>query len=305
LKEQDMARPTIAVVTKNRTNPAYGGALAGATRAAARYGAAIAYFAPETPDDIAEQAAILETAIGGGYDAIALMPAHETALDPTLDRIAAAGIPLVFVVNRPKHARGVTFIGADNRKLAAAIAARLFAHLGGSGDVAIVDGHPDSTTTPERHDGFFAATAEFPGIRILEARSGLYQRAPARDVMRALLDRYPRIDGVVVANDLMALGAIDALREAGRRMPLVSINGTPDAVAAIKAGDMLASACFDTLAFGSIAVEAALRHRRGDAVPAEILLPAAIIDAKNAAAWDKPYEQRDCASWDAVVSGGK
>jgi ribose transport system substrate-binding protein len=88
-------------------------------------------------------------------------------------------------------------------------------------------------------------------------------------------------------------------------VPLVSINGTPDAVAAIKAGDMLASACFDTLAFGSIAVEAALRHRLGDAVPAEILLPAAIVDAENAAAWDKPYEQRDCASWDAVVSGGK
>jgi ribose transport system substrate-binding protein len=171
--------------------------------------------------------------------------------------------------------------------------------------VAIVDGHPDSTTTPERHDGFFAAAAAFPGIRILEARSGLYQRAPAHDVMRAMLDRHPRIDGVVVANDLMALGAIDALRGAGRRVPLVSINGTPDAVAAIKAGTMLASACFDTLAFGSLAAEAALRHRRGDAVPAEILLPAAIIDADNAAAWDKPYERRDCASWEAIVSGGK
>ncbi len=222
-----IAAPRLAVVTKNRTNPAYGGALVGAKRSAARYGASLDYFAPETPDDIDEQAALLEKVIAGRYDAVIVMPAHESALDPTLDKVDAAGIPVIFVVTRPKRRRGVTFISSDDKALARATAANLFDHLGGRGDVVVIDGHPNSTTTPDRHAGFMAAIADYPGIRLLDARSGGYQRQPAHDVMRALLDRHPKIDGIVVANDLMALGVIDALHETGRRIPLVSINGTP------------------------------------------------------------------------------
>lgn len=296
------AAPRIAVVTKNRTNPAYGGALVGAQRSAARHGAVLDYFAPETPDDIDEQAALLDQVIAGGYDALIVMPAHESALDPTFDRVDAAGIPILFVVTRPKRRRGVTFVSSDDRTLARATAAHLFDHIGGTGDVVVIDGHPHSTTSPDRHAGFMAAIADDPGIRLLEAQSGGYQRQPAHEVMRALLDRHPRIDGIVVANDLMALGVIDALHETGRRIPLVSINGTPDAIAAIKAGEMLSSTEFSTLGFGVIAGEAAARHLRGESVPAEIMLPTRLIDIDNVAAWDKPYEDREAVSWDDVVA---
>ena len=297
-----MAGPRLAVVTKNRTNPAYGGALVGAKRSAARYGASLDYFAPEMPDDVDEQAALLDRVIAGGYDALIVMPAHELALDPALDRVEAAGIPIFFVVTRPTRRRGVTFVSSDDRSLARATAANLFDHLGGGGDVVVIDGHPHSTTSPDRHTGFMAAIADYPGIRLLEARSGGYQRQPAHDVMRALLDRHRRIDGIVCANDLMALGVIDALHETGRRIPLVSINGTPDAIAAIKAGDMLSTTEFSTLGFGVIAGEAAARHLQGESVPAEILLPTQLIDIDNVAAWDKPYEARDGVAWDDVVA---
>jgi ribose transport system substrate-binding protein len=294
--------PRIAVVTKNRTNPAYGGALVGAKRSATRHGAAIDYFAPETPDDIDEQAALLERVIEGGYDALVVMPAHESALDPVFDRIEAAGIPVVFVVTRPKRPRGITFISSDDRALAFATAAHLFDHIGGKGDIVVIDGHPNSTTTPDRHAGFMAALDAYPGIRLLCAESGGYQRQPAYDVMCGMLERFPKIDGIVCANDLMALGIIDALHETGRRIPLVSINGTPDAIAAIKAGDMLSTTEFSTLGFGVIAGEAAARHLRGERIPAEIMLPTRIITADNVAAWDKPYEDRDSVFWDDVVA---
>jgi ribose transport system substrate-binding protein len=296
-------RPRIAVVTKNRTNPAYGGALEGAKRSAVRHGADIDYFAPMKPDDVAEQAALLEEkVIPGGYDAIVLMPAHESALDPTLDKMDAAGIPVVFVVTKPKRPRGITFISSDDVALARATAAHLFDHIGGKGKVVVIDGHPNSTTTPDRHAGFMAAVEDYPGIALLEAKSGEYQRRPACDMMRGMLDRHPAIDGIVVANDLMALGVIDALHEAGRRIPLVSINGTPDAIAAIKAGDMLSTTSFSTLGFGVMAGEAAARHLRGEKIPKQIMLPTEIIDAGNVAAWDKPYEERDSLSWDDVVT---
>lgn len=295
------ANTTVAVVTKNRTNPAYGGALVGATRVAARHGIALDYFAPETPDDVDEQAAILQTVARGIYAAVIVMPAHESAIDPALDSIEAAGVPLIFVVTRPKRPRGITFISSDDRVLARATAARLFDHLGGDGRVVVLDGHPNSTTTPDRHAGFMDAVADHPGIDVLEMQSGRYQQQPAHDVMRAMLDRHAHIDGIVVANDLMALGVIDALKAAGRPIPLVSINGTPDAIAAIKAGDMLCSTEFSTLGFGTLAAEAAIRHLRGDPVPREIMLPTAIIDASNVTAWDKPYAERDCPRWEDVV----
>jgi ABC-type sugar transport system substrate-binding protein len=291
----------LAVVTKNRTNPAYGGALVGATRIADAHGATIDYYAPETPDSIPEQIALLKEAAAGDYDAMLVMPAHESDLDDTLAQIMADGTPIVFVVTRPKRVKGITFVSSDDRTLAAATAKHLFDHLGGSGKIVIIDGHPNSTTTPDRHAGFLKTAADYPKIEILEMQTGEYQSAPAHAVMRTLLDRYPESDGIVSANDLMSVGIIDALHETGRRIPLVSINGTPDAIAAIKAGDMLSTTEFSTLGFGAVAAEAALRHIAGKPVPDEIMLPTQIITAENIAAWDKPYEERTGLTWADVV----
>ncbi len=102
---------------------------------------------------------------------------------------------------------------------------------------------------------------------------------------------------MLVANDLMAMGVIDALAESGRTFPIASVNGTPEAVAAIKAGTMLATASFNTLAFGALSVEAAARYLRGESVPRQIILPTAIIDRRNVGDWDKPYEERPVPSW--------
>ncbi|MEQ8395980.1 sugar ABC transporter substrate-binding protein [Thalassobaculum sp.] len=290
------------MITKNRTNPAYGGALLGASRSAARYGATVRHCAPSVPDDIAEQAALVEQAVAEGPSAIVLLPAHETGLNGAIARAEQAGIPLVLIVSKPTAGRWVSFVGADNVALAATLARSLFDHLGGQASIAIMDGHPDSITTPERHAGFLTAAAEYPGVRILESRSGYYQREPARNAALQLLERHPRIDGLLVSNDLMAMGVMDALDETGRSMAVVSVNGTPEAVSAIRAGRLVASASYDTLSFGSLAVEAALRHVRGEAVPSEIVLPAEIIDRSNVEAWDKPYEERTSVEWETIVT---
>lgn len=290
-------RARLAIVTKNRTNPAQDGALEGAKRSAAGYGATVDYFAPHRPFSIPEQIELLKEAAAGKYDAILVMPVHESDLDGTLEEIISDGTPVFFLVNRSKRVKAITFVSSDDRILAAATAAHLFDHLEGTGNIVIIDGRSSSTTTPNRHAGFLKAAANYPNIHILEMRSGDYQRAPARDVMRALLARHADIDGIVSANDMMSLGIVDALNEAGRSIPLVSINGTPDAVTAVKAGAMLSTTDFSTLSFGAIATEAALRYITGKPVPPEIMLPAQIIDASNVAAWDKPYEKRDCLTW--------
>ena len=109
---------------------------------------------------------------------------------------------------------------------------------------------------------------------------GDYQRDIARDVFLRARDQWPGVDAVLCANDVMALGVLDALDANPGHGPLVvGVNAIPEAVAAIAAGQMLATADFNAMAMSEIATEAAVRHLRGEAIPAEIMLPVQVVDA--------------------------
>lgn len=288
----------VVVILKNRINPAYGGAVVGAGRAADRFGLALRATAPATADDIDEQRALIMKAIAANASAIVLLPAHETDLDGAIGEAEARGIPVFLIVSKPRAVRWTTYVTTEHVAMAGDVADYLFDHLDGAGDIVVMDGHPDAISTPQRHQGFMAAARRRPGIRIVDSLCGYLLREPAYEATRTALQRHAKIDGMLVANDLMAMGVIDALRDAGRSLPVVSINGTPEAVAAIKAGSMLATASFNTLAFGELAVEAASRYLRGEAVPREIILPADIIDRDNLGRWDMPYEERPAPTWE-------
>jgi ribose transport system substrate-binding protein len=149
--------------------------------------------------------------------------------------------------------------------------------------------------------GFRDAIADWPGIRVATSRAGDYQQETARRVTAELLAQLPQLDGILSANDVMSLGAIEALEAAGRRVPVIGVNALPEAITAIKAGRLLASVDFDAMKIACIATEAALRHLRGERVPAEIILPVSIVDATNYQPWDRPLEERECPRWEEVV----
>lgn len=295
------ATPVIAVFTKNRTNPAYTAARLGADRVAARMGARAAHYVPEKPDDVEEQKALVELAIREQPDAAVFAPVHATAMGESVRKLIAAGIPTVNYLNRLSDGRFVTYVGSDDYDLARNIAAYLFRHIGGNGDIVILEGVPAAVTSQERMRGFHDAVREFPGIRIVAARAADYQQETARRVTAELLAELPRIDGMLCANDVMALGAIEALEAAGRRVPVVGVNALPEAIAAIKSGKLLATVSFDAMHISSIATEAAIRHLRGELVPREILLPVQVVDSSNYQPWDRPFEERECPTWQEVI----
>jgi ribose transport system substrate-binding protein len=293
--------PLIAVFTKNRTNPAYAAARLGADRVAARMGACTAHFVPDKPDDVPEQKALVERAIAGQPDAVVFVPVHATAMGESVRKLNVAGIPVVNYLNRLVEGQFVAYIGSDDYRLARDIADYLFRHLGGKGDIAILEGVPGAVTSRERLRGFRDAARDSPGIRIIAARAADYQQETARRVTAELLAGLPRFDGMLCANDVMALGAIEALEAAGRRIPLVGVNAIPEAIAAIKRGQLLATVSFDAMHISSIATEAAIRHLRGERVPREILLPVQIVDGSNYTAWDLPLEERRSPAWEDTV----
>ncbi len=297
--------PRLAAFTKNRTNPAYVGARLGADRVAARLGCSLTHHVPQKPDDVEEQRALLEAALATRPDAILLAPTHATALNDLLARAVARGIPLLCFVSRPEGIPLTCYLGSDDRALARVIAEHLFDGLGpAGGNVVTIEGHANAMTTAPRSSGFRDAAAARRNIRITASRAGDYQRDAGRAAMSALLAAEARIDGVLAANDFMALGAIEAMQAAGRRAPIVGINATPEGVAAIRRGDLLASASFDAMMMACLAVEAAVRVLRGERVPAEIILPVEVVDATNCAAWDRPYAERPLPDWDRYATAG-
>jgi ribose transport system substrate-binding protein len=296
-----MSGESIAVFTKNRSNPAYDAARLGADRTAARNGARTIHFVPVKPDDIEEQIALVDQAIAARPDAMIFVPVHLTALDPSVRKLNAAGIPVVNYLNRLAQGRFVSYVGSDDYRLARDIAAYLFRHMGGKGDVLLMEGAPGAVTSRERVRGFLDAVKEWPGIRIVATRAGDYLEGVAKKVMTDFLAEGTPIDGVLSANDVMSLGALSALETAGVKVPVIGVNALPEAIASIKAGRLLATADFDALKIASVATEAAIRHLRGETVPAEIILPVQVVDRSNCQPWDKPLAQRECPRWDDVV----
>jgi ribose transport system substrate-binding protein len=292
---------TVAVFTKNRTNPAYEAARIGAERTAARLGARILHFVPERPDDIEQQIALVDEALAARPDAVVFVPVHLTALDGAVRKVNAAGIPIVNILNRMPVGEVVTFVGSDDYGLGCAIAGYLFRHLRGTGEVTMMEGVPAAVTSRDRVRGFRDAARDWPAIRLIETLPGDFQETTARRVMAEFLARGPRIDGVLAANDAMALGVLSALEAAGRAAPVVGVNAVPDAITAVKTGRLLATVDFDAMKISAVATEAALRHLRGETVPREIILPTQIVDRGNCAAWDLPLERRQCPAWSDVV----
>lgn len=282
----------IAVFTKNLSNPAYAAARVGADRAAALFGAQVTHFVPTVPDDPAQQSELVSQALAQSPDAFVFTPVHATKVDGAIDAIGRAGIPMVSFISRLAPGRCVSHVGSADARMGADIARYLFGYLHGHGDVVIIEGPADSITSIERVRSFDEVAASYPDIRIVARCSGGYQRAPARAAFESLLPNLPRIGAVLAANDIMAIGALDALQAAGRRAAVVGVNAIPEAIAAISRGEMVATADFNAMQMCFLATECAIRHLRGESVPVDVELPVAIVDRANFQRWNLPYEQR-------------
>lgn len=282
----------LAVFTKNRSNPAYAAARLGADRAAALFGAELRHYVPEIPDDPAQQSALVHEALADGADAFVFTPVHPTKVNEAIASIRRSGLPIFGFVNRMPAGPCVSYVGSSDARLAEDIAEFLFDHLRGRGEVAIVTGPTDSVTSLERVAAFEAAAQRHPAIHIVARSCGAYLRQPAREAFAGVLREHDRIDAVLAANDIMAIGVLDALDASARRATVVGVNAIPQAVQAIGAGRMLASADFNAMQMCFLATECAIRHLRGEPVPDEIELPVAIVHAGNWRQWDLPYEQR-------------
>lgn len=291
----------LAVFTKNRTNPAYEAARIGAERAAAGTGAIVTHYVPQTPDDPHEQSALIDSALATRPDAVVLSPVHPVLVDAAIQRISAARIPIVSFVSPVAATPVISHVGADDAALAKAMALYLFGHLDGRARVLVVTGPVDSSTSIERLAGFRAAAADFPGIELVGTIAGNYARATAHARTAEWLADHPCPDACLVANDFMAIGVLDALAEKQCTSIVVGVNAIPEAITAISQGRMLATADFSAMQMAFLATQCAIRYLQGQTVPADVQLPARIVDRANWQEWALPYEARRLLTLDELT----
>ena len=296
------ANETIAVFTKNQTNPYFQAVRVGTETAAKTLGVNVVQYIPTKPDSIPEQLSQVEDVIVKKPDAIVFVPVDYKALVPAVEKINAAGIPVTNITDRSAGGKFVAFVGANDYGIGLATARALFKAMGGKGNVIILEGVKGSNTASERMRGFSDGLKEFPNVKLLAAQPGNFQRLQALQVTENLMQSFPTIDGVLAANDPMALGAIEALEGANRKALAVGINGSKEAVELIKSGKLLASGDFNGFIQGCLGVEIAVRNLRKQATPSEVILKPIVIDKTNYQSYETPVEQRTCPALDDVAS---
>jgi ribose transport system substrate-binding protein len=291
---------TVAVFTKNQTNPFFAAERLGAQKAAAAMAAKTIQYVPTKPDSIPEQLSEIDDVIVRKPDAIVFVPVDYKAMVPGVERINAARIPVVNVTDRSAGGAFVAFVGANDYDIARATALRMMQALDGKGKVIILEGVRGALTASDRLRGFKDAIAQYPGVQLVASQPGNYQRLQAMQVMENLLQAHPDVAGVLAANDAMAIGALDALADADHTALVTGINGTKEAIDAIKAGKLLASGDYNGFLQGCIGTMIALRAVRHQSVPTLVTLTPVVVDKSNYQPYDVPVEQRNCPSWDQV-----
>jgi ribose transport system substrate-binding protein len=292
--------PTIAVFTKNTTNPAYQAFRIAADQIGRSAGVKILHFVPKQPDNVDEQKAMVEQVLKDRPDAVVFIPVDDVAMIDSVKKLNDAKIPIVLAAN-PLPGDFVTYVGADDFEIGTREARYLFEELGGKGKIVVIEGTAGAPTNRERVRGYKRAFAEYPAIEVLGFGAGNYQEPDAKRVMEKFLEQYTQIDAVLSANDSMALGALEALKAANRTAVVIGINGILPAVKAIENGSMLASVDFNMFKIGCTATRAAVRYLSHEQLPDKMMLPAEIIDQSNYKTWLVPVEQRSCPEWSEFV----
>jgi len=291
----------IAIFTKNQTNPYFQAFRLGSDSAAKQMNASTIHYVPTKPDSIPEQLGEIDDVVVKKPNGIVLIPVDYKAIVPGVKKINDAGIPVVNATDRAESGNFVNWVGADDYSTALAAGQALVKALGGKGNVVIIEGVRGVIGNTNRINGFKKAIEEAPGIKLLASQPGNYQRLQALQVMENLIQTYPKIDGVMAANDAMAGGVIEALEGSNRKSLIVGINGSKEAVEAIKAGKMLASGDAAPFLQGCFSTMSILRSIRNMPVPKEIIFPPMLVEKSTLANYDIAPEKQTCPAWNTIV----
>ncbi|KAB2654725.1 sugar ABC transporter substrate-binding protein [Brucella tritici] len=243
-------KPKVGLVMKSLANEFFKQMQAGAEDYAAKNTDKFSFAAVGMKDerDFAAQVDAVENFITQQFNVIVLAPADSKAMVTPVKKALEAGIKVINIDvaldEEAKKQAGVdlAFFGPDNREGAKLAGMALAKELGKDGKVVILEGNPEADNAKERKKGFDDAVAE-GGLTLLDSKTAHWETEEANTLMTNFLTQYQDIQGVMAANDSMALGVVKALDAAGKsgQIKVVGFDNIPAVQPLIKDGKMLAT----------------------------------------------------------------
>jgi ribose transport system substrate-binding protein len=237
-----------------------------------------------------KQIADVEQMIDSGVQLLVIAPLNSDGWDSVFAKASAKKIPIITIdrkINAESCTDYLTFIGSDFEEQGKRAAEKMAAALGNKGSVAILLGSPGNNVTTLRTKGFKDQIAKVaPDVKIVFEQTGQFSREEGQKVSEQLLQSNSDINGVYAENDEMALGAMVALKGAGKKagdVKIVSIDGTRGAVQAIVDG-WVYSVIESNPRFGPLAFETATKFFNGEPIPEDIIIQDREYDESNAQA---------------------
>jgi ribose transport system substrate-binding protein len=236
--------------------------------------------------DVTQQIEYVELMMAQGVDAIVIAPADSKALVPVCKRAMDKGIIVVNIDNkfddqvlREKGVK-IPFVGPDNRKGARLAGAYLAGKLQAGDKVAIIEGVPNAFNGIQRKLGFEDALTEGK-LDIISSQTGYWETDKAQPIVSALVNEHADLKAILCANDSMALGAVAALKDAGKlgSIYVVGFDNIAAVQRLLKEGKILCTVDQHADKLALFGIEYALEMLKTQAAPADKETPVDLITA--------------------------
>jgi len=228
----------------------------------------------------------MEAFITMGVDAIIFNPLDRNAMDEIVDKVKAAGIPLVEVNTFTSNENYDVYVGSPEEDAGRIQGEWIRKNLGDSGNLVIMYGQMGHSGQIGRYEGLKQALLDpCPEWNVLVEKTGEWKRELGQSMMEDWLLTYPdQIDVVASQNDEMAMGALAALEAAGKLddIKVLGIDASPDAVALVSEGQLALTVFQDSFTQGSTAVEVAVGLLNGETYPKVVDIPFREVNPDNA-----------------------
>jgi erythritol transport system substrate-binding protein len=252
--------------------------------------------------DTNTESTLIDTAITNKSVAIILDPANADGSIGAVKKAVDAGIP-VFLVNAEINQDGLAKaqLVSNNAQGAALGAQQWVQDVGDTGNYVELFGNPADNNAATRSNGYETVLTQYPDLKKVAQEVANWDRTQGFNKMQSMLQAHPDIIGVISGNDEMALGAIAALKEAGKldQVKVGGFDGSPDAVAAVKAGEMQYTVLQPVAVFAAEAVRQAdnfIRTGKTGADTEKQLFDCVLITKDNAGDMVAPFTLKSMIS---------
>ncbi|MGE7762011.1 ribose ABC transporter substrate-binding protein RbsB [Peribacillus sp. NPDC097895] len=229
----------------------------------------------DAQDDTAKQISGIEDLILQNVDVLLVNPTDSAAISSAVQSANEAGIPVITIDRSSDEGDIETFIASDNVAGGEMAAEYLVKELGEKAKVVELEGVSGASATRERGEGFHNIADK--QLDVLTSQTAEFDRTKGLNVMENILQGNKDIQAVFAHNDEMALGAIEAIKAAGKDIIVVGFDGNDDALKAVENGELKATVAQQPALIGEEAVNAAEKILKGDKVDDTISVPLKLV----------------------------